>query len=50
MHMRPMRNSVEGLNQEIEKLVLHPGAGPMHSCRQELEMVKTSFGTFFFVF
>ncbi|XP_063708010.1 protein FAM117B-like [Culicoides brevitarsis] len=38
IHMRPMRSSVEGLNQEIEKLVLHPGAGPMHSCRQELEM------------
>uniref|UniRef100_A0A336KA75 CSON000407 protein n=1 Tax=Culicoides sonorensis TaxID=179676 RepID=A0A336KA75_CULSO len=38
IHMRPMRSSVEGLNQEIEKLVLHPSAGPMHSCRQELEM------------
>lgn len=40
IHMRPMRSSVEGLNQEIEKLVLHPSAGPMHSCRQELEMVS----------
>lgn len=40
IHMRPMRSSVEGLNQEIEKLVLHPSAGPMHSCRQELEMVN----------
>lgn len=36
VHMRPMRNSVEGLNQEIEKLVLYPGQP--HSCRSELEM------------
>ncbi|XP_058067367.1 protein FAM117B-like [Anopheles bellator] len=36
VHMRPMRNSVEGLNQEIEKLVLYPGQ--QHSCRSELEM------------
>jgi hypothetical protein len=27
LHMKPMRNSVEGLNQEIEKLVLFPGSG-----------------------
>lgn len=26
LHMKPMRNSVEGLNQEIEKLVLFPGS------------------------
>lgn len=32
-HGRPMRNSVEGLNQEIEKLVLHPGQ--QHTCRPE---------------
>lgn len=25
--MRPIRSSIEGLNQEIEKLVLHPGTG-----------------------
>lgn len=36
VHMRPMRNSVEGLNQEIEKLVLYPGQP--HTCRSELEM------------
>ncbi|XP_058128986.1 protein FAM117B-like [Anopheles ziemanni] len=36
VHIRPMRNSVEGLNQEIEKLVLFPGQ--QHSCRSELEM------------
>ncbi|XP_035785200.1 protein FAM117B-like [Anopheles albimanus] len=36
VHIRPMRNSVEGLNQEIEKLVLYPGQ--QHSCRSELEM------------
>lgn len=38
VHIRPMRNSVEGLNQEIEKLVLYPGQ--QHSCRSELEMVR----------
>lgn len=38
--LRPMRSSVEGLNQEIEKLVLHPTASQIHSCRQELEMVS----------
>lgn len=32
-HMRPMRSSVEGLNQEIEKLVLIPGQ--QHTCRPE---------------
>jgi hypothetical protein len=32
-YMRPMRNSVEGLNQEIEKLVLYPGQP--HTCRRE---------------
>lgn len=36
VHMRPMRNSVEGLNQEIEKLVLYPGQP--HTCRSDLEM------------
>uniref|UniRef100_A0A182IUI0 Uncharacterized protein n=1 Tax=Anopheles atroparvus TaxID=41427 RepID=A0A182IUI0_ANOAO len=36
VHIRPMRNSVEGLNQEIEKLVLYPSQ--QHSCRSELEM------------
>lgn len=35
-HMRPMRNSVEGLNQEIEKLVLIPGQP--HTCRPETSM------------
>lgn len=30
---RPMRSSVEGLNQEIEKLVLVPGQ--QHTCRPE---------------
>lgn len=35
-HMRPMRNSVEGLNQEIEKLVLIPGQ--QHTCRPESNM------------
>lgn len=30
---RPMRSSVEGLNQEIEKLVLIPGQ--QHTCRPE---------------
>lgn len=43
IHMRPMRNSVEGLNQEIEKLVLHPSVGTLHSCRQELELVSIIF-------
>lgn len=33
-----MRNSVEGLNQEIEKLVLYPGQA--HTCRSDLEMVS----------
>lgn len=36
--VRPMRNSVEGLNQEIEKLVLHPGQ--QHTCRPETNLVK----------
>lgn len=36
IHMRPMRNSVEGLNQEIEKLVLY--TGQPHTCRSDLEM------------
>lgn len=36
VHMRPMRNSVEGLNQEIEKLVLY--TGQPHTCRSDLEM------------
>lgn len=36
VHMRPMRNSVEGLNQEIEKLVLYTSQS--HSCRSDLEM------------
>lgn len=35
-HMRPMRSSVEGLNQEIEKLVLIPGQP--HTCRPETSM------------
>lgn len=34
---RPMRSSVEGLNQEIEKLVLIPGL--LHTCRPETSMV-----------
>lgn len=33
---RPMRSSVEGLNQEIEKLVLIPGL--LHTCRPETSM------------
>lgn len=36
VHMRPMRNSVEGLNQEIEKLVLY--TSQPHTCRSDLEM------------
>lgn len=32
-----MRSSVEGLNQEIEKLVLIPGL--LHTCRPETSMV-----------
>ncbi|XP_058837757.1 protein FAM117B-like [Topomyia yanbarensis] len=36
VHMRPMRSSVEGLNQEIEKLVLYTGQS--HACRSDLEM------------
>ncbi|XP_055530688.1 protein FAM117B-like [Wyeomyia smithii] len=36
VHMRPMRSSVEGLNQEIEKLVLY--TGQPHTCRSDLEM------------
>jgi Protein Family FAM117 len=35
-YMRPMRNSVEGLNSEIEKLVLYPGQP--HTCRPETHM------------
>lgn len=35
---RPMRSSVEGLNQEIEKLVLVPGQ--QHSCRPESSNVS----------
>lgn len=35
---RPMRSSVEGLNQEIEKLVLVPGQP--HSCRPESNHVR----------
>lgn len=37
-HARPMRSSVEGLNQEIEKLVLHPGQP--HTCRPETMLVS----------
>lgn len=33
---RPMRNSVEGLNQEIEKLVFFPGLP--HTCRPETNL------------
>ncbi|XP_055619883.1 protein FAM117B-like [Toxorhynchites rutilus septentrionalis] len=40
IHMRPMRNSVEGLNQEIEKLVLYTGQS--HTCRSDLEMYSRS--------
>ncbi|XP_055593599.1 protein FAM117B-like [Uranotaenia lowii] len=36
VHMRPMRSSVEGLNQEIEKLVLF--TSQPHTCRSDLEM------------
>lgn len=32
-----MRNSVEGLNQEIEKLVLY--TGQQHTCRPEISLV-----------
>lgn len=39
---RPMRNSIEGLNQEIEKLVLIPGQP--HTCRPESSHV--SYGAF----
>lgn len=37
---RPMRSSVEGLNQEIEKLVLIPGQ--QHSCRPESSHVRNT--------
>uniref|UniRef100_A0A1B0CL71 Uncharacterized protein n=1 Tax=Lutzomyia longipalpis TaxID=7200 RepID=A0A1B0CL71_LUTLO len=42
-HLRPMRSSVEGLNQEIEKLVLIPGQ--QHSCRPESNRNLFSRGT-----
>ncbi|XP_059609060.1 protein FAM117B-like [Phlebotomus argentipes] len=42
-HLRPMRSSVEGLNQEIEKLVLLPGQP--HSCRPESSRNLFSRGT-----
>ncbi|XP_037025514.1 protein FAM117B-like isoform X1 [Bradysia coprophila] len=35
-HTRPMRSSVEGLNQEIEKLVLNPCQ--QHTCRPETNL------------
>lgn len=38
IHIRPMRSSVEGLNQEIEKLVLYTGQA--HSCRNESGLVS----------
>lgn len=37
----PMRNSIEGLNQEIERLVLKANGGPQDSEREE-EKVKYS--------
>lgn len=37
-HARPMRSSVEGLNQEIEKLVLQPDQP--HTCRPETNLVR----------
>ncbi len=37
-HTRPMRSSVEGLNQEIEKLVLNPCQ--QHSCRPETNLAS----------
>ncbi|XP_055706270.1 protein FAM117B-like isoform X3 [Phlebotomus papatasi] len=42
-HLRPMRSSVEGLNQEIEKLVLIPGQ--QHTCRPESNRNLFSRGT-----
>uniref|UniRef100_A0A6B2ED06 Uncharacterized protein n=1 Tax=Phlebotomus kandelakii TaxID=1109342 RepID=A0A6B2ED06_9DIPT len=42
-HLRPMRSSVEGLNQEIEKLVLVPGQ--QHTCRPESNRNLFSRGT-----
>lgn len=39
-HPKPMRNSVEGLNQEIEKLVLLPGQP--HTCRPESNLVSSN--------
>lgn len=36
-NIRPMRSSVEGLNQEIEKLVLHQDQP--HTCRPETNLV-----------
>uniref|UniRef100_A0A1L8DCC0 Uncharacterized protein n=1 Tax=Nyssomyia neivai TaxID=330878 RepID=A0A1L8DCC0_9DIPT len=42
-HLRPMRSSVEGLNQEIEKLVLIPGQ--QHTCRPESNRNIFSRGT-----
>lgn len=35
---RPMRSSVEGLNQEIEKLVMQPDQP--HTCRPETNLVS----------
>lgn len=37
-HTRPMRSSVEGLNQEIEKLVLNPCQ--QHTCRPETNLAS----------
>lgn len=42
-HARPMRNSVEGLNQEIEKLVLQPDQP--HTCRPETNLVSETNAT-----
>lgn len=38
-YAKPMRNSVEGLNQEIEKLVLVTPGQP-HGCRPESNLVS----------
>lgn len=46
-HMRPMRSSVEGLNQEIEKLVLIPGQ--QHTCRPETSSMVSCLILFIFL-
>lgn len=46
-NIRPMRSSVEGLNQEIEKLVLHQDQP--HTCRPETNLVNFILISFSFM-